>query len=228
MVKYFVGVDLGQANDFTALALLERKKENEETVYHLRRLERIRNAPYPDIVDKVTALMSSPALKNEAFLVVDGTGVGSPVVDLFRRAGLNPWAIMIHGGDRVVLEGRTYRVPKRDLVGVLQVLLQNGRLKISWKLKLAQVLSGEMLNFKVKIDPKTAHDSYSAWREQDHDDLLLATAMAAWMGERPQITAPRLGALPVPSQAQLLHRAQARVEMPRLNENPFDKFLPPH
>jgi hypothetical protein len=24
----------------------------------------------------------------------------------------------------------------------------------------------------VKIDPATAHDYYSAWREDDHDDLL--------------------------------------------------------
>jgi hypothetical protein len=40
------------------------------------------------------------------------------------------------------------------------------------------------MNFKVKIDPVTAHDSYSAWREQDHDDMVLAVALAAWYGER--------------------------------------------
>jgi len=41
-----------------------------------------------------------------------------------------------------------------------------------------------MLNFRAKIDPATAHDSYSAWREQDHDDLVLSVALACWWGER--------------------------------------------
>ena len=29
---------------------------------------------------------------------------------------------------------------------------------------------------RVKIDPKTAHDSYAAWRENQHDDLVFAVA----------------------------------------------------
>ena len=27
------------------------------------------------------------------------------------------------------------------------------------------------------------HDSYEAWREKDHDDLVLATSLAVWMRE---------------------------------------------
>lgn len=184
MVKFFVGLDLGQANDYTALSVLEQLKEKDENVYHIRRLERIRGAPYPDIVKKVTTIMQSPTLVGNASLVVDATGVGAPVVDLFRQAKLSPIAISIHGGDRATQEGPNWRVPKRDLVGVLQVLLQNNRLKISIKLKLGQILQGEMLNFKQKIDLVTAHDSYSAWREEDHDDLVLSVALAAWAGEK--------------------------------------------
>ena len=33
------------------------------------------------------------------------------------------------------------------------------------------------------IDPRTTHDSYAAWREQAHDDLVLAVALACWWGE---------------------------------------------
>ena len=29
-----------------------------------------------------------------------------------------------------------------------------------------------------------AHDIYGAWREGQHDDLVLATALAVWFGER--------------------------------------------
>ena len=83
----------------------------------------------------------------------------------------------------MTLDGSTWRVPKRDLVGVMQVLLQTGRFKVASQLKLRPILQAEMLNFKVKIDPVTAHDSYSAWREADHDDLVLSVALACWYAE---------------------------------------------
>lgn len=183
MIKFFLGLDLGQSQDYTALSILERMKNDKEHVYHVRHLERIRGAPYPAIVEKTARIMQSPELKDCASLVVDQTGVGAPVVDLFEQAGLKPVGVLIHGGDKASHEGESWRVPKRDLVGVLQVLLQTGRLKVASKLKLGPVLSQEMLNFKVKIDPMTAHDSYSAWREEDHDDLVLSVALAAWYGE---------------------------------------------
>jgi hypothetical protein len=140
--------------------------------------------PYPSIVDRVAKLMHSPGLKDNAELVIDQTGCGRPVFDMFVGAGLDPIGVSIHGGDSVTHEGRNWRAPKRDLVGCLQVLLQTGRLKIASELTLGSVLQAEMLNFKQKIDPITAHDSYSAWREEDHDDLVLSVALAAWWGER--------------------------------------------
>jgi hypothetical protein len=197
MSKFYVGLDLGQANDYTALSVLEQIHSEgvAETSYHVRHLERVRNVPYPEIVSKVSSTLRSSALAGNVSLVVDQTGVGAPVVDLFRQAGLNPIGVMIHGGDRATNEGDTWRVPKRDLVGTLQVLLQGGRFKVAAKLALGPVLSQEMLNFKVKIDPVTAHDSYSAWREQDHDDLVLSVALAAWWAERqPNVQEIRLPA----------------------------------
>ncbi len=181
MVRFFVGLDLGQASDYTALAVLERSSER---IYDVRKLERARGTPYPEIVDKVTDIMQSSMMEDDAALVVDQTGVGAPVVDLFRQAGLQPIGVLIHGGDKVTHEGGSWRVPKRDLVGVLMVLMQNKRLRVAWKLRLASILAGEMLNFKIKFDPRTAHDSYSAWRDAEHDDLVLATALAAWWAER--------------------------------------------
>lgn len=182
--RFFVGLDLGQSSDYTALSVLDRVAPGNEASYQVRHLERVRGVPYPQIVAKVTEIMRSPALTGQAALVVDQTGVGAPVVDLFRQAGLDPVGVLIHGGDKASHEGDTWRVPKRDLVGSLQVLFQGGRLKISRKLPLASALQNELLNFKVKIDPVTAHDSYSAWREADHDDLVLSVAMAAWWAEQ--------------------------------------------
>lgn len=117
--------------------------------------------------------------------MVDATGVGRPVTDLLRRERL-PGGLVevtITGGDAATREGDAWRVPKRDLVSTVQVLLQGERLKIASALPDAATLTRELLAFQVKIGPETAHDSYGAWRENAHDDLVLAAALAVWYGE---------------------------------------------
>lgn len=184
MVRFFVGVDLGQSRDYTAVSVLERLEAGELCAYHVRHLERVRGVPYPQIVATVARMMSSPSLNDNAKLVIDQTGCGRPVFDMFTEGGLDPVGVNIHGGDSTTHDGRNWRVPKRDLVGILQVLLQSSRLKVASKLELGPILQQELLNFRVKIDPVTAHDSYSAWREADHDDLVLSVALAAWWAEQ--------------------------------------------
>ena len=73
--------------------------------------------------------------------------------------------------------------------------MQNKQLKIAEGMPLSDTLRKELLNFKVRINISTAHDSYEAWREGDHDDLVLAVAMACWCGERYLI---KLDSLPRP------------------------------
>jgi hypothetical protein len=66
-----------------------------------------------------------------------------------------------------------WRVPKRDLVGAAQIALQNRILEIARKLSMSEILVRELLNFRVKISD-LGHDTYNAWRESEHDDLVLA------------------------------------------------------
>lgn len=139
---------------------------------------------YTKIVERVHELVEiSPLNEIPSCLLVDKTGVGASVVDSFDHEGINPLPVTIHGGSNVTMRGRDIRVPKRDLVSTTQVLLQNGRLKIAEGLPEAETLKRELLNFRMKIDPRTAHDSYEHWRVGDHDDLVLATAMACWFRE---------------------------------------------
>jgi phage FluMu gp28-like protein len=180
--RFHVGLDLGQANDFTALAVIEVAGDD----LHVRHLERFRHTLYPDVAERVEALMNSPELKGKANLVIDATGVGPAVTDIFSKRGRAFKAVKIHGGDAESREGSIYRVPKRNLVSALQAALQTGTLKIASSLGLAEVLRGELLNFRVKVNIATGHDSYEHWREGDHDDLVLAAAMAVWSARTPQ------------------------------------------
>jgi hypothetical protein len=69
-------------------------------------------------------------------------------------------------------------------------------LKIAAGLELWPVLKGELLNFRRKINLRTAHDSYEHGRESDHDDLLLAVALACWGASSrwgPQAMRPECG-----------------------------------
>jgi hypothetical protein len=151
----------------------------------LRHIERLPlGTAYDKVVAHVKQLIETPPLAGRYVgLVVDETGVGNAVTDMFRAEGLEPVPVTITGGSTVNWQPPGYRVPKRDLVTAVQVLLQTGRLKISRRLPHAELLINELRNFRVTINPATAHDSYAAWREEDHDDLVLATALAAWHRE---------------------------------------------
>jgi hypothetical protein len=77
----------------------------------------------------------------------------------------------------------TEPISKLDLITSAQILLQSVRLKIAATLPDTATLTAELLHMRVKIDPKTAHDSYPAWRENQHDDLVFAVALACWLEE---------------------------------------------
>lgn len=179
-MKFVVGADLGQAFDYTAFAVLEQK---DDRVYEVRHLERHRQKSYPSLVDRLKTIVLR--LAGRPTLAVDATGVGRPVIDMIRHAEIdaNLLAITITAGDAVVVDGMWRRVPKRDLVSTVAVLLQTGRLRIARGLALASILEHEFQSFRAKISI-SGNDTYEAWREQDHDDLVLAVALAAWAMEK--------------------------------------------
>ena len=73
-------------------------------------------------------------------------------------------------------------MPKKDLVGTLQILSQGRRLKLASTLSEAATLLRELQEFQVKVTLPTDEASPAAWREGPHDDLVLA--VAAWEAER--------------------------------------------
>ena len=170
-----------------ALAKLKAEAEEQRkrgATYHVRHLERFPlGTLYPTIVARVAQMLDTPELKGQTQLVADATGVGRPVVDMLRAAGLFPIAVTITGGDNVTTEGGFTRVPKRDLVSVLQVALQTERLKFIKGAPEVDTFVSEAMAFQVKITT-SANDTYGAWREGTHDDLVLAGALALWQGER--------------------------------------------
>ena len=186
-VDFFAGLDLGQARDYTALAILQRTREypGAEKRFAVRHLERFPlGTPYPEICRQLVSFFERPPLCG-ADLVVDVTGVGRAVLDMIQRArpraAIRP--LTITTGHGVAVDGAGWHVAKKELVSVLQVLLQTRRLQVARLLPMAGVLAKELEAFRVKITA-SANETFEAWRERDHDDLVLAVALAAWVGAR--------------------------------------------
>src|SRR5438874_2351907 len=156
---YVIGLDLGQSRDPTAIAVVrtlprfgeagrDRFLEDGAEVYQCGHLERLPlGTPYPAIIRHVAGLLDR--LPGGTELVIDFTGVGRPVFDMFEMAGIDPIGVLITGGTAESGDGRIYSVPKINLVSGLQALLHEERLKIHRDLPEALALVAELQDFRI-------------------------------------------------------------------------------
>jgi hypothetical protein len=155
MLTHIIGLDLGQLSDPTAVAIVERRQlpKSDAHAYACRHLQRWPlGTPYPAIVGDVLELLARPQLAGP-LLVIDQTGVGRAVVDLFRWRSPCPMKpVTITSGATVTrLDSGEAHVPKKDLVATLQTLLGYRRLQVAATLPEAGVLVKELQNFRVKV-----------------------------------------------------------------------------
>lgn len=210
--RYIIGLDLGKKRDYTAMAVLQRDDmlvlNRWESRYDLIRLDRWKDRDYADCIPAIRNVQQAlnqleqqrvtKYIQQEATMwdmptfrpphidvVIDQTGVGEGVVEMLRKSGLRCYGVTIHGGDAVSKMDGGWRVPKRELVATLEVLFQNRRLRFAEGLPAKQILINELQEFRATIK-LSGHVSYAAseeWRENPHDDTVLALALAAWIGE---------------------------------------------
>ena len=190
---FFVGVDLGQRQDYTAICVAERveggisprdpanrglrggvfdflEPEKPWTLV-VRYLERMDlGTPYTRVADRICEILLHPELDANSGLVVDATGVGRPVVDLLRSAPLPVMisAVTITGGDSAHNKGEEWHVPRRDLLVNLQVLLEQRRLTIARGTRETERLVAELESMT------------GSGESGEHDDLVIAVALACW------------------------------------------------
>lgn len=200
VTRAILSLDVGQAQDYCALGAgfripratgKQRRTWNGSAVeveelrtddVHVRLAKRFElHTPYPEVVRELVRVTNSKGIKGNYDLVVDYTGVGRPIVDMCREAGLSVIPVTITGGteERYDPTDGAWRVPKRILVSIAQMFLQQERVQIAQELALADTIVKELLAFRVKINAN-AHASFEAWREGAHDDLVLMLALMLW------------------------------------------------
>jgi hypothetical protein len=191
---FYIGVDLGQKHDHTAIAIIERESArhvNTRTLFaplkpqmpklFVRRVERIAlGTPYPRIAERIRQITHEPLLAGRCALAIDATGLGAPVVDMLREPGLGceMLAVTITGGTRESRQGMMQiGVPRRDLISGVQLLLEKECLRIARHMPESGALFRELL--AMRTDRDTA----------EHDDLVLALALACWRARRKSVYA---------------------------------------
>jgi hypothetical protein len=206
--NWVIGVDLGQASDPTAIAVLEhvrgvldpnsayerhtntgrlpQKLAERINARHLQRLPL--GLSYPVQVQAVKDLIARPPLSGDgktrpAKLIIDATGVGRAVSDLFTEAGLAHERVLITAGSEVTYSKGSWHVSKAHLISCVDAMLHTGELRIAAALTEAGAIKQELKDFRRKLSD-AGRATYAA-RTGAHDDLVLAVAIAAWWASRP-------------------------------------------
>jgi hypothetical protein len=205
--RWVVGVDLGQSSDPTAIAVLEstrgvidtgnsfqrhtglsiatQKQAERVDVRHLERLPL--GTPYPAIVQHVKDLLARPPLNGAkgAQLVIDETGVGRAVGDIFDEAGLSPVKVCITAGSEVSCTARDrWHVSKTVLISTVDAMLHTGTLRFAAALSEAGAMRDELLDFRRSLTA-AGRATYAA-RTGKHDDMVLAVSIACWWLNMPE------------------------------------------
>jgi hypothetical protein len=183
---YFLGLDLGQARDFSALCALRRlDRPRGGSLHTLRGLKRWPlGTLYTAICAEVVGLVGRPPLAG-CQLGIDHTGVGGAFVDMIKAAGPHATVrpVQITAGSAVTADGMGFHVAKVELVGTLHRVLQEQRLEIPESIPDRATLQQELLAFRARVSAQ-GHESFEAdWRTRAHDDLVLSVAIAVWLAE---------------------------------------------
>jgi hypothetical protein len=145
-------------------------------VRHLARLPL--GLSYPAVVQEVALLLARPPLAGNCELIIDETGVGRAVADIFDTAGMNPTRVTITAGIEQSHVNGGWHVSKQVLISTLDARLHTGELRFAKELLEAGTMQEELKDFRRKVSGAGRY-TFEA-RVGKHDDLVLAVAIGLW------------------------------------------------
>lgn len=188
--RYVLAVDLGQSSDPTAIAVLHHRnychmhangsERDAGDTYDVRYLARLPlGLSYVDQVSEVARLRARPPLSYGCELVIDETGVGRPVGDLFDTSGMPPTRVsIVSGHSQSWVAPRRWHVAKSLLISGLDARLHCGELRFAAELTEAGAMAEELKDFRRRVSAAGRY-TFEA-RVGRHDDLVLAVAIGLW------------------------------------------------
>jgi hypothetical protein len=206
-VRYFLGLDLGQMSDHSAMVVAEevpraeppvsmggiRLSGDPEYAYFFYDCVYLREfklkTHYHDVVNAAIRMLELPRLKDQTALVIDGTGVGRGVADMFIQQRVIPRVVTITNGSHATAVEEGYHVPKIDLLDMLSMLFRQERVAFAdsdpdpedgASRRPKQIILEQLNKFRIKRKAGSMSLSFEAELEKDHDDMIIAAALAIW------------------------------------------------
>jgi len=110
---FYLGLDLGQRRDPSAIAVVERGRDQRLLVRHLERIPL--GTSYPRVVARVKKLLALDELRGNCSVAADAAGVGAQVMDMLRdaRLGCDIASVTITSGEKESQSGQTWNGRER-------------------------------------------------------------------------------------------------------------------
>lgn len=157
--QYFAGLDLARIEDYTVLTIMNRRRE----VVFVDRCHRI------DWNMQVLRVKAATDRYNRAQVLMDASGIGDPLLDNLRRAGINARPFKFSSNS------------KRELVDALSVLFEKKQITLP-RYELCPVLVDECEGYAYTIS-----DSGTVRTEAPsgtHDDAVVSLGLCCWQLRR--------------------------------------------
>lgn len=191
-VRFFIGADLGQANDFSSAVVL---KDQQLPIYNGTRVvlgprertvvfaDKFRGVSYVDVVDYLIRLRNAPPFGGKSELVLDGTALGRVVSDMLWEQSVDHTAIQMTGGQDWRRSGRYCNVSKTLMIENLAVLFASGDLKFAHDLPLRSEIEEDLASFTTQTTAAGNTIISQSRTASGHGDTGIALIVAAFASQ---------------------------------------------
>jgi len=191
-VRYWVGADLGQANDFSSVVVIKDQAlpvsngngivigPRERTVVYA---DKFKGVSYVDVVDHLIKLRNAPPFGGVSELVIDGTSIGRVVSDMLWDQSVPHSAIQMTGGQEWRRSGRYVNASKTLMIENLAVLFAAGELKFAHDLQLRNEIEEDLASFTTQTTAAGNQIITQSRNAAGHGDLGIGLIVAAFASQ---------------------------------------------
>ena len=151
-----------------------------------------RRLSYTELGEYTREMMQSLSFGDQSVLIIDGTGIGEAVYDIYTSLGLEPVKVIFTSGETASVERNReqfsqkfgavsgYKVPKVDMISAAQVIFQQGRIRFAEGIDFRDECFQQLQAFVGKVNEKTHNVKYENLTEDIHDDFVTMIIQACW------------------------------------------------
>lgn len=157
--KYWMGADLGQANDLTAVVAIKDTRlpmmignkiqlgPRERVVSYA---DSFRGVSYVDVVAHLIRLKNAEPFAGKTELVIDGTSIGRVVSDMLEEQNVPHTAVQFTAGQDWSRKGRYVNASKTLMIENTSVLFSSGELKFAHDLPMRKQIEDDLGTFSLQ------------------------------------------------------------------------------